>query len=112
MPAYFLNFSDVTPLEEMVAQKRLITRSLSHDQGQSVDCHDSSSNKADSGDDQNMAADCIRASSLSFNLNQVNMTAHAWESLSGGFFHFRLYSAENLITTTPIDIDVRIITVR
>ena len=38
-----------------VAQKRLITRSLRHDQGQLLDCHDSSSNKANSPDDQNVA---------------------------------------------------------
>ena len=59
-----------------VAQKRLITRSLRLDQGQLVDCHDSSSNKAKSGDDQNMVGR-IWSSSLSSLSIWLQLTAYA-----------------------------------
>ena len=58
-----LFWCDPVSRDRRVAQKRPITRSLRSTQGQWLDCHDSSSNKANSSDDQNMS-EYIRWSSL------------------------------------------------
>ena len=50
-----LFWCDPVSRDRRVAQKRPITRSLRSTQGQWLDCHDSSSNKANSSEDQNMS---------------------------------------------------------